>query len=130
MNTQLLERIRDCILQNPESFEMLYFVDGDFYIDSDTGAPAECGTSACIAGWAVAIHDRVHLKSVEFQIRKRATEVLGITDEQADRLFFTPNWPKSLYDRYFDASIDQIYAAAASIAAERINNFIESEGRE
>lgn len=48
MNTELLQRVKAAILAEPESFDMA------LYFDESENSP--CGTVACIAGHALAIH--------------------------------------------------------------------------
>ena len=45
----------------------------------------DCGTTACIAGWAVALDGLNPLKV--YNVAKRARKLLGLTDNQAAELF-------------------------------------------
>lgn len=56
-----------------------------------------CGTSACIAGWAVHLHPRAGLSAAYrqsllggrfYDVEAHARTILGLTEEEADVLFF------------------------------------------
>ena len=56
-----------------------------------------CGTSFCIAGWAVALFPRRATSNAfrfdanpkeEFSIERRGKHILGLSEEDADRLFY------------------------------------------
>jgi hypothetical protein len=55
-----------------------------------------CGTSACIAGWAIHLHPRAGLSAAYrpsalggtyYDVQAHAQAVLGLTDDEADALF-------------------------------------------
>jgi hypothetical protein len=65
-----------------------------------------------------------------------AQNILGLTEEQADRLFFLPiahehheqySWPAKFEQRYNAATTLE---AKAKVAVERIEHFIKTKGRE
>lgn len=60
--------------------------------------PKTCNTSACIAGWAVALHPRagqtgLYTKPQDdhdfYSVDRHARLILGLTGDDAQRLFFT-----------------------------------------
>ena len=94
-NVKAILRTANAIEQ--AKFKTLGFNNGTFYDDNivgcgdeDTGG-RDCGTCACIAGWAIAANGGVgKLKSVyaaEENIAYRAQKILGITCDQRCGLF-------------------------------------------
>lgn len=132
MNVQLLERVRDHILEKPRRLMMGRWVQrqsftGSTYI-SDHGRPvkyAECGTAACIAGWTCVLADERLNHSSESYIEQRATDLLGLTDLQHYRLFYTGSWPERYRKAYYKATN---MTERAKVAARRINAFIKTKG--
>lgn len=129
MNVKLLEQVKGAILKHPENFDMELYAYGT--VVADKQAPPECGTTACIAGWAIAIHDGVveEPQSIgqEMKIWQRAEEVLDLDSEQGRTLFHVSKWPEVFRRGYKCAESD---ADMAQIAAERIDRFIVSNGRD
>lgn len=104
MNIDKLLEVRASILAHPEHFDM-----GDFFqakgVDSeyeediaslditeyvanlDDFSPTNCGTSACIAGWTVALNPTL-LTPVDLFWDTTAARILGLTARQAQELFF------------------------------------------
>ena len=143
MNVELLKKVRDAILEHPDWFDMEYWL-GDTKTSS-------CGTTGCIAGWAVSIsrgksvsqYYEDNLKS-SIGLYPRARDAVGLTEQQADKLFYYPNWPSPYKKQYAQATYEQdsekeagypdkarlreIQKRAAQIAADRIDKFIESGG--
>jgi len=165
MNIELLLQIKERILAEPAQFVM-----GDVFL-SDVGRAYEdrgdirresiphCGTAACIAGWAIALHEQTDPKTARTLMRKRtgpgsaatwdalAVSVLGLTPSarwadggkgggQRDALFFVSGWPRDLQERWdeaADGAEDDPQAALetrAQIAAERIDRFIAAGGND
>ncbi len=125
MNTELLLKVKAAILADPLKFDMCAF------FTADESSP--CGTTACIAGHAVAID------SGELDLSKwnqfssyhfKGQSVLGLDDGQSNRLFYSEAWPRELYDRYIDASEASNRPLVASISAERIDHFIATNGED
>lgn len=97
-----------------------------------------CGTAACIAGWAVSIDffERNKKKVQPSEVVKRVTinrcstaQILDISIEQGERLFFSQNWPApwTCPHKQFDQLPPEERAKAA---VARIEHFIATEGRE
>jgi len=81
-----------------------------------------CGTAACIAGWAIALQDKVSPSEAIGALMK-ASRYLGIDQEIAEDLFYEYHWDDELLDRWVEAeSLEE----RAQIAAERIDQFIAS----
>jgi hypothetical protein len=97
VNTDLLRRIADAIEASPERFDMGQFygqrVLGDKSLSAakfDGFASCECGTTACVAGWAVYL-----AAEATTDTHYRAAELLHITRRQAWLLFYVDKgwWP-------------------------------------
>lgn len=104
MNTPLLYRVADAIVKHAEAFDMDHF---------------ECGTTACIAGWAV----RLELKSeiAPAPVCGQARKLLQIGLKSSNRLFYLDGWPRNLEVEHSQAKTP---AERAQIAARRIHYFI------
>lgn len=122
INVALLREIQKQILKSPKQFRMwTWFV-------SDNSIP-NCGTAACIAGWAIALKRKESpQKAYEwwwnsngtlspFEIGKRA---LKLTNAQAGRLFIPEHWPAQFHKKNADD---------AEQAVRRIDAFIKSGGK-
>jgi hypothetical protein len=93
INTELFQKIYDQISQHPETHDQ-----GDF-----ESRPPGCGTTRCVAGWAIALHCGVNsiysrpglpLAGRETSsgylspTAVEAADLLGLTDRQAVELFY------------------------------------------
>lgn len=136
MNTELLTTIKRIALDDPDHFDMEMFAD-------------DCGTTCCIAGFGVKIANPerfTELKRMQpppgsstnqwLEDRKRweaaGAEAIGISKEQAERLFYYESWPLEFELRYNEA-IDPDSgdgSLKAATVADRIDHFIATEGRE
>jgi hypothetical protein len=149
MNIERLLAVRDNILAFPEQYNQ------QFIIRSHS-----CGAEACIAGRALLMfHPRSAaiknwfcspslLPTCPFDGTsfEAAGDLLGLTDEQTERLFSEVDlwptdttqeeyeeygtedkWPYKYARAYVDAVTD---SERAKVAAERIDHFIATEGRE
>lgn len=134
INIPFLERIKRRILRFPDEFRM----------DKWT-----CGTAHCVAGTAVVLrgfkigkHD-VLLHGGE-TIEEKATELLGLTPDQALCLFYVQSWPDLFRNQYsaiewspaprayVEVGNTEAYyrECYAKIAAARIDHFIRTKGAE
>lgn len=86
-NEELFRQVAEAIETKPE----LYNQGGWYYMDDD-----DCGTTCCIAGWAVAISQfngntlqaaTKYYNSDDFNISVEAREALGLTAAEARDLF-------------------------------------------
>lgn len=125
MNTELLMEVRQRILDEPRQFDM------DVFFESHADIP-NCGTAACIAGWAIALSEKTTPKeaknrnfSLDYEIL--AVRALRIDFHQANRLFYVGTWPAEFQSR-FRMSVES--DERAQVAAERIDHFIKTEGAE
>ena len=117
MNVKLLRRIQRWLmrLRHPEHFDMNSF-----------GEKGNCGTSYCIAGKALQLKgyelgegDFYSPKGKRVRIEDTAASLLGLTLDEASRLFYQSNWPPEFRgDR------------TPQEAVRRIEHFIETEGQE
>ena len=114
MNIDLLLKVKEQILKQPELFDM-----------SRWFLPTECGTAACIAGWAWLLSGR---EEREFSgDRTRMVPQLDLTAEQERSLFHVCDWPRIFAGHYKSARTP---AYRARIGAERIDHFIATNGDE
>jgi hypothetical protein len=159
MNVALLRDVRAQILAEPERL----------YMGAWQNEPiAEgCGTACCIGGWAGALSGLVKKNgtptsvNVDWTAKGRRmlakietecghwespsellfTQVLGISDDQATRLFHVSEWPYALKVAFnaddednaaYQEPAERLKAAKqrAKIAAKRITHFIRTKGAE
>ena len=106
MNVELLEKVKQHILENPESLDMHRW---------------SCETTACISGWAVRLSERENVSMVDGEIP------LGLDDDEACRLFYLSGWPSRLRRRYDNAKTPR---TRSKVAAQRIDHFIKTGGVE
>jgi hypothetical protein len=120
-------------------------------LNSPTNIP-NCGTAACLAGWAVTYKYAKHKKPAEVwdryanndstwrtfngdyrmqggygvtNVMPEATEILGLTKDQAEKLFMFDNWPKQFKVTEYEGSLE-----FAQQAVSRIEHFIKTNGEE
>lgn len=109
-NIERLTQIRDLIIAEPAKLEMNSWSTvnaNDLTFNDDGYAKVSCGTTQCIAGWAVVLHGYVMLYGIDQQdadggyfavncqarngrvmdIEWKATEILGLTEDEANFLF-------------------------------------------
>lgn len=124
MNTKLLLKVKAAILAEPREFDMRLFF--------NRNADSQCGTSACIAGHAVAIGEGLGLPEAQrksgYFVETIAAKLLDIGSQGADILFYCAAWPSSFGRAYVKAQGDP--HERAQVAAKRIDWFIKTEGRE
>lgn len=97
MNAERLNKVADMIQAYPEHFDMASYLDGPDYTNSETStpeavmtapltSPVDCGTTACIAGWAC------HLWASEVVVGEpfdaNAARILGLDDDQSYEVFY------------------------------------------
>lgn len=113
-NVQLLTQVRDLIKTEPEKLDMASWglvkeIEG---LEHGDTVKVDCGTTACIAGWAVQlagdkflvrgfntsagggyfVSDSVAKNGRVCNIEDRAQKLLGLTEDEANELFInTPN---------------------------------------
>jgi len=115
INVRLLRRIQKQILKEPRQFIM------SRYFAHSQRIP-NCNTAACIAGWAIALKEGITPKAAanSFVPYSDGQDALGLTINQAERLFLPANWP----NRFLLKPSHDPHQAVA-----RIEAFIKSNGR-
>lgn len=112
MNIELLKRVRDKILADPDSFDV-----------NEWHSVHDCQTTMCIAGWACRLVNDTDKRA--WFISEHAIKYLGITYNQSKRLFYEDQWPFELQLHGIDNVVER-----AERAAKRIDRFIESQGQD
>lgn len=134
--SKLWPRIKKAIMKYPDQFEMTNWfsrrgLQGTYLNNREIG---RCGTAACVAGWALHVANtnrnnqsiRETRDKLSLRIRwyeEEATRVLGLTYDQASRLFYAGQWPREFAIRYDNATTPK---ARAKAAVDRINHFIKT----
>ena len=114
LNKKLLLEIADHVESHPEQYDQETWVgrNDDNYVPCGPGKhidPYDCGTSACIAGWAVLLSN----KPVPVSFQNEAAKLLGLSSSDAATLF-DENWCAEGYDIRLDDEIQRAkYAADA-----------------
>lgn len=129
MNKPLFRKIIKAIRDEPRRFNM-----GNWIITDDREAP--CGTTACIAGFAVILSKPKYQwkktaasllsryrKSEKFLFEVEAAKLLRISESQADDLFFVSGWPDRFARRFNNARNRE---AEAKVVIARIEHFMKS----
>lgn len=150
MNVKLLKRIQRAIKRRPAQFNM------DRWFSQHPNVP-HCGTTACLAGWALTLDARkAHQKAsplkaarqflescgerqrtyirvgglYNFRMVEQGAMLLEISKEQAEKLFFVHNWPSNFRNEY-QSNVDFNHQLkAAQIVSDRIDHFIKTDGKE
>lgn len=128
INTELLIRIKDRLLAEPENFEMQSW---------------HCGSTHCIGGWAQVIAGTPVSADVPSDssalgltgYKECPGELLNLDEDQASRLFLLYAWPSQFCDPILDECRNDVMNPdwrkhLARISADRIDHFIATEGRE
>jgi hypothetical protein len=149
MKIALLKKVARTILRRPSQVAM------STWFKRKAGA-GECGTTACVAGWAItiALAEKNKLKtkpkplmgaeyaqpgfsrgvdsylgaSSNSKLDKMGQQALGIGLKQSRRLFYAYDWPEK-YRRDLAAQIPGS-KAYARVVYNRIVHFIKTNGRE
>lgn len=129
LNVRLLRRIQNQILKEPRQFFMSWWFTND---PDDVSAKAipNCGTAACIGGWAVTLSQRVkparmYRKSSYSTYRTGvlAAELIRLPDGyNRNKLFVTTMWPPEFHMRWRNAATP---LARAKVAVARIEHLIK-----
>jgi hypothetical protein len=131
INVELLRQVQNAIVKHAAHFNMGTWGYGakKRHIMHDESSESECGTTACIAGFIVLLHDG----KVGYGVAGRAAKLLGLdydvwNDElNGNKLFHLSNWPTKFCRRYLQAKRN---LTRARVAAERIEHFIQTNGAE
>lgn len=117
-NIPLLRRVQRAILEHPEEFDMAYFF----------GRRA-CGTTACICGWSATLgsrHKSIILDLYGNKIEETATNMLRLSSDQSEKLFYLCFWPEFHLRWHNDIRFTDDYEGMALCAFERIEHFIQT----
>lgn len=137
INVRLLRAIQRQIAKEPEQFCM-----SSWFLKND--AIPNCGTSACIAGWAVTVSQKTNpLRAAKSmcprfeerdvlvglandRVAPKARRLLGLSLMQGELLFYKENWPEQFcYDSWGITAKER-----ALLAIARIDHFIATNGEE
>lgn len=115
INVRLLRRVQRAILKWPDYFNMSSF--GQMTFSPLTDKAPNCESAACIGGWAYTLGTGKPQGSKSGgYIKRQARKILGLTSEQAERLFIP--------DEYF-YWLDEVKPKEAIAAIDRL---IETKG--
>ncbi len=93
MNKENILTVADAI-ENHDRTDGIGFHMGGFYDEGSIGGAArdyaghKCGTAACIAGWTVHVLNPVWLSGGLSGLGEEAANLLGLSEDKADRLFW------------------------------------------
>lgn len=130
MNTRLLRKVKRHILEEPKRLDM------GTWGESSRRSP--CGTVGCIAGWGMVLSQKHPERFIGEENADALAELLGswtedpgasalgITTEQARRLFYVDQWPEHFRKGYGRLAKQK----KAERVAERIEHFIKTRGAE
>lgn len=86
MNRENITKVRDVIAALPaERFDMSDWLN-DYPNETFGRALKDCGTAACIGGWAVGVL-KPRTRASSWEIPSIARRILGLSLDQADKLF-------------------------------------------
>jgi len=125
MNVKLLRKIKKHILEEPNRLNMRTW-GRHFDPPYRPKSFPVCGTTACIAGWAVVLKATTGT-SVTNKLLLNAyidgQKALELDSAQADRLFYLQDWPSQF--KYGGSQRNK-----AKVTAARIEHFIKTKGAE
>lgn len=99
MNIGPLNLIKEQAMRFPKQFQMTVWRNR---VEEDGDHP--CGIVGCIAGHLVNnVHGENSMKNC-YDIPESACEILGITKEQGEELFYLDHWPSEFSQVWSDAS--------------------------
>lgn len=113
MNIPLLRQIQAQIIQHPETLYMPSY---------------DCGTTACIAGWACKISG-VDVSEASHKSMFEGQRLIGLSSEERGRLFCENWWPEQ-FRLQFGPEHPAGCKARAKAAVARIDHFIATDGKE
>ena len=115
MNVPLLRKIPEAITAEPGHFDMAFYA-----------SPSPCGTTACIAGWAVALRTGHALEELEERktrgVEQLAVEALDLSLFSAGALFHVSRWPEPFQSDYWAA---RTRTERAAVAVRRIEHLLQ-----
>ena len=141
MNIEMLNRVKQTILDEPRKVNMHVFLERYTInmMKEESAYIPPCGTHACIAGWAC-ILDAMDKRGITIEeinwdtirnnymnVHGKARKILAISWEEQNKLFYLKDWPPEFAKRYDDSETAQERAEAT---AQRIEHFIATNGKE
>lgn len=135
MNKDKIRELAEHIVEHPNEFDMDYWAGGPAALDR------HCGTVACLAGTACIIEGKTLRRSglltpitnehgYTVSVPNLANDILDLTDDQGDRLWFLRHWPRMFAGDYENAVENRDWAGAACVAARRLHHFVATDGKE
>lgn len=138
MNVERLHRVKMQILAEPDRFDMEDYATPILFGDE------VCGTACCIGGFAALDAGFIRLRTspregyaTYYDVTSQAPPsngsrdvfdaALNLSPSEADRLFLTSHWPGKFFTAY---AMAKTHTEQAEIAANRIDHFIRTRGRE
>jgi len=132
MNVALLRKIQDKIRDVPGQFIMTQFFTNQRGSFGRYAIP-NCGTAACIAGWAYTLHKETNPKKAWDELEgstggleSMGAEILGLNLVQAQCLFYESSWPKQFRSDEKDRSSDEYLKDLPARAIARIEHLIQT----
>jgi hypothetical protein len=131
INIPLLRQVQRKLDKHYDQFDMGWWV-------NNLNISFECRTTMCIAGWCGVItgkpapeSDRISatLRHLD-QVTEYYAEMLGVSFESAQRLFFVNRWPAEFDKQYTAAWLAHDQPAMVGVANRRIDHFINTLGAE
>jgi len=147
MNVKMLNKVKEQIRQEPKSFDM-----NDWLRPGVNRGGTACGTAACVAGFTCVV-DWMQKHPDEWKNKKEITlseivrgtlrgsydceteaiNILGLTHEQANRLFYVDAWPEPFRTDYGAAQegcrqnhYQTDHERRAQVSCARIDHFIKT----
>lgn len=119
LNKELLMKVRDAILAEPNLFDM-----------SGWKFLRDCGTTCCIAGHAVRLADPEAFERLcsqdSLKWSNKGKEVLGLSNDRCWILFHSSRWPEQWADKYF--AVQENSDLRAMVAGQFLDAVIASDG--
>ena len=131
INVRLLRRVAKHISEEPLRLDMERIVRRG---DDIKGTPPPCGTTACIAGWAILLAKKKDISGYSDNhfpiIAGRpwdVTDARYLIGGMTTYLFFVGSWPRNFSEAYRKALTPR---ERADVAVARIEHFIKTKGAE
>jgi hypothetical protein len=130
LNVRLLRRVQKHIKAEPRRMKMKQWVDRNLRERAESAKPP-CGTTACIAGWALTLNGKRLRDGVNYMEQGR--KLLGLTWDEARNLFMVDDWPTKFQNKYDEESEQawkdnvplKLVRKNARVAVARIEHFIK-----
>lgn len=128
MNIELLEKIKKQILEEPRQFIMTSFFVKNHPLDREK--IPNCGTAACIAGWALAISSNKNPKQCYDSITppialSTPSQAQTLLDIPNGNLFYVDGWPFEFQKEWYFICNKQ---ERAKVAVRVIDDYIKTNG--